>query len=273
MFETTEITTQIATITKDVAQTLLRQNANNRSVSPQNLANVKNSLLRGEWRLNGEAIKVARDGSLLDGQHRLIAVAETGIPIETVVISGLEPEIQATMDTGKSRTLGDVLRMRGYAQSHSLAALATGLERMDNYSLRSVVQTGNGAPVSVAQGLARVEREPGLADVVRRVARVKGILPGRIAGVLYYVFSGIDFDDAEHFFDKLQTGEGLEQGNPILALRNILFSARDQRGQKNPVWMMAVTIKAWNKFRAGEEATILRFKQGGAAPDAFPEPI
>ena len=67
---------------------------------------------RGEWRTNSDSIRFNSDGNLRDGQHRLHMVMLTGIPIDAVVIRGIAPDSFVTMDTGKNRTITEVLSIR-----------------------------------------------------------------------------------------------------------------------------------------------------------------
>lgn len=276
MYISNTIKTDIVTITPDIARELLGQNTKNRKISRANLARVTAALENGEWTLNGEAIKIARDGRVLDGQHRLYACAETGVPFQTLIVYGLPDETQDTMDTGKSRGAADVLAINGYSNPNDLAAITTGIIRMENWGLRAATYNGAAAyPVTPKQVLQRVESEPELIDLMQYVMRVrKAGLSSKIAGILFYRFSQIDQVDAQFFFDRLISGENLERGNPILSLRELLLNLKtEMKGARNPGYVAAVTIKAWNKFRAGEECQQLRFKQGGANPEKFPEPI
>lgn len=112
------------TITPEIAKTMLGENVNNRCISRDNVNLFAREIRNGEWRFNGEAIKFGKDGRLLDGQHRLLAVIAADKPLTTLVIRGLEDETQQTMDSGKTRTLGDVLTLRGEKNSTQLASLA-----------------------------------------------------------------------------------------------------------------------------------------------------
>lgn len=271
---TTTLSVQTITITPEYAEKLLGRNTHNRKVSPTNLARVKHALLRGEWKLNGEAIKIAADGRILDGQHRLLASVETGLSFETLVISGLDSETQNTMDTGKSRTLPDVLGLAGYGSASSLAATIAGVIRLQRHGARISLHASSAYPVSVTEAMARLQSEPSLEDLARETKKFGRIgLPGRVASVLYYYFSTIDATDADYFFEKLFAGDSLDRGNPILTLRNALIASKTTKGSANPVHLAAITIKAWNKYRAGESASILRFTPGGANPEAFPEAL
>ena len=180
------------------------------------------------------------------------------------------------MDTGKSRTAADVLSINGYTSSAQLAAIVTGIIRKERWGLRAATYRGASAyQITAKQVLSRLEAEPSLAHLVQIASKMKKAgLSGKVAGILYYVFSGIDQEDTDFFFEKLETGEGLHRGNPILVLRETLTRLRaSTKGQADTGYTAALTIKAWNKFRAGEDVTMLRFTPGGSTPERFPEPI
>lgn len=270
------IKTQITTITASKAKELLGSNTRNRRISRGNLEAIKMSLTRGEWELNGEAVKVARDGTILDGQHRLIACVETGISFKTILVTGLDHRTQNTMDSGKSRTHANVLELNGFKNAVTLAAIISAIIRSEQYAIQvaTAEAAGSSYPLTRNQVLQRAQNEPALIEVASQARKYGPVgLPGKLAGLLIYTFSKIDPEDAEFFFEKLYTGENLERGNPILTLRNTLQALKnDVRGERNQTYLSALTIKAWNKFREGESMMKLSFRIGGANPETFPEP-
>lgn len=276
MFISNTIKTDVVTVTPEIARKLLEQNTRNRRVSKGNYAKVLEAMSAGEWELNGEAIKIARNGQILDGQHRLLVCAENDIPFQTLIVFGLESDTQDTMDTGKSRTAADVLSIEGYQNTVALASTVVAIIRDERWGLKNATTTANQAyAVTPKQVLARVKEEPSLEDLTRFAHTVsKCGLSRKIAGLLFYHFSKIDSDDAQFFFESLRDGVGMERGNPIHTLREHLLSLKsNQRGVLNANYMAAVTIKAWNKFRLGEECKQLKYRPGGANPERFPEPI
>jgi len=276
MFMSNTIKTEVVTITPEIARELLTQNTRNRKVSKANYGKVLEAMSAGEWELNGEAIKIARDGSILDGQHRLLVSAENDLSFQTLVVYGLPAETQDTMDTGKSRGASDVLAINGYKSAANLASIVTGIIRTEKYGLRASTYAGSSSyQVTPKQVLARVEKEPSLVELVPKATAMRAAgLSAKIAGILYYEFSKIDQTDADHFFEKLEFGEGLQRNNPILTLRESLIRDKTSvKGERKSSHMAAVTIKAWNKFRRGESASLIRYVPGGANPEKFPEPI
>lgn len=269
------VTSKVETITPAIARQLLVHNTHNRAASIKVSAYAL-AMRRGEWDLNGEAIKFSGDGTLLDGQHRLLAVIESGVTIQTLVVRGLDSDAQETMDTGKSRSLADVLKLRGEKNSVSLASIVAGIIRAEIYGLKAGVSGGtSNFPVTNAQVTNRIDAEPTLRDLPMRVVYVaqKAHVSTKILGVLYYQFSKIDDEDADFFLDHLLTGEKLDGGSPILTLKRILSDLHDDnKGTRNNVYIAALVIQAWNKFRRGETAKILRWSQGGAHPQPFPMP-
>lgn len=276
MFMSNTIKTEVVTISPETARELLTQNTRNRKVSKANYGKVLEAMSAGEWELNGEAIKISRDGSILDGQHRLLVCAENDLSFQTLVVYGLPSETQDTMDTGKSRGASDVLAINGYKSTANLASIVTGIIRTEKYGLRASTYSGaHSYQVTPKQVLARVQKEPSLVELVPKATAMRAAgLSAKIAGILYYEFSKIDQTDADHFFEKLEFGEGLQRNNPILTLRESLIRDKTSvKGERNSSHMAAVTIKAWNKFRRGESASLIRYVPGGANPEKFPEPI
>lgn len=269
----TSIETRIETITPEAAKGYLIKNTRNRKVGGVNYNKIKTSLQRGEWKLNGEAIKIASDGTILDGQHRLMASAETGVSFETLIVTGLPYDTQDTMDTGKTRTLADVLTLNGWKSGTIVAAVVAAIVRTEKYGLRAAFGSNSGWTVTNKEALDRLDNEPAIADVAAWSSRMSRLgLHGRTSGALFYVFSKIDAEDTEFFFARLQSGDGLVTGDSILTLRNLLIAHKSSRGTLPQSYLAAVTIKAWNKFRAGEQCVQLKFTLGGANPERFPEP-
>lgn len=123
-----KITAKVETITPEIAKTMLGENVNNRRISRDNVNLFAREIRNGEWRFNGEAIKFGKDGRLLDGQHRLLAVIAADKPLTTLVIRGLEDETQQTMDSGKNPHLGRRAHLARRKELH--AARLTGPRRV-----------------------------------------------------------------------------------------------------------------------------------------------
>ena len=105
----------------------------------------------------------------------------------------------------------------------------------------------------------------------RRVAN-HTTLSATVVAALWVAFAQIDNEDAEYFFDRLVDGVELEAGSPIRVLRSSLEVLSKQKGERNRVYLSALTIKAWNAYREGRSISLLKFRPGGSKPEPFPEP-
>lgn len=115
-----DITTII--IDKDLAESILSRNTNNRGISKTHLAFLKSELINDNWKFNGQTIVIGKSGRLLDGQHRLTAVVETGISMETLIIKNVDEGSFTTIDTGKQRGGSDVLSIHGAQHGAHMAS-------------------------------------------------------------------------------------------------------------------------------------------------------
>lgn len=265
------------TITPDQAARLLERNENNRKFSPnaKRFRQLCRALTNGEWQFNGDAIRIDWNGRLIDGQHRLQAVVATGTPIDTILVEGLNPQSQETMDTGKARTVADFLSMRGEKNAAILAAVILRRSVADATTLKTAF--GIGASVrTVSEQLAYFNDHPELREYAARgqAIRKNVALTGALAATLMVEFDRRDKEDSDYFWARLYDGAGLPDGSPILVLRNTLIRLRDkERGRLPETYLAALTIKAWNKYRRGETIGGLNYRVGGANPEKFPEVI
>jgi hypothetical protein len=257
-------------ITPPVARAILEANTRNRPLRPGRVTQLASAIKRGEWKLNGETLKLAVDGTLIDGQHRLSAVLEAEAPIETLVMRDLPIEAQDTVDTGRKRRLADILKIEGYSDSHALAAGINMLHRFRS-GLR-IDYSQSGAP-SALQAIELIQREPEIVKSVAVARTVAKQVPGPI-GVfiaLHCVFFKVDPGPTEEFYLRLKDGADLPKGDPLLHLRNQLMRPRKDRGYAQaPATVMGMTIKAFNLRRAGRRVELLTFRKNEQLPTVDP---
>jgi len=66
------------------------------------------------WLTTHEAVAFDWNGELVDGQHRLEMISQSGQSIKTLIVLGLDPEVRMVVDTGIPRHPHDVLKLLGY---------------------------------------------------------------------------------------------------------------------------------------------------------------
>lgn len=91
------------------AKSLLERNTNNRKLRETVVDYYANEMINGNWVDNGDPIRIARSGRLLNGQHRLSAVVKAGVSLPFHFLSNLSEESFEQMDNGAKRTLNDNL--------------------------------------------------------------------------------------------------------------------------------------------------------------------
>lgn len=266
-----EVRAKTMTISPSVAKQWLEKTAPNRRVSPQAVTRYASDMREGRWAANGSTIVMGASGKILDGQHRLSAIIEAGIPVEMIVVSGVEDEAFMTIDTGRPRSPADVLRVMGYPNHINLAASARQLILYEDTGGFGWGEGTLSQQELIATAASRAEE---LEEGIRACQSVWSKLGGAtgVWVVLWLKLGEIDPLDRNLFFGALVDGEGLNAGNPMLALRNYLLERRGRRGGRRgmaPQMLAALVIKAWNKYRNHESVERL----GWRGDEPFPEPI
>jgi len=103
----------LVTITPEMAEEMLKKNIGNRKINQANVNRIAADMATGNYRLNGETIKVSSNGEILDGQHRLLAAVKSGMTFRTYIVYNVERESIGTIDMGKGRSVADSLNVMG----------------------------------------------------------------------------------------------------------------------------------------------------------------
>lgn len=262
---------EVVEVTPEMAATWLENNPHNRSIRVKHVEALAADMKSGDWRLNGETIKITSDGVLVDGQNRLSAIVEADVPVRTFVAFNVPMEDQTTVDTGAKRTLGDVLKLNKVSNPVTVAAILTRVWTVENGSIRNPLRP------SVSQALRLYEDNMDDIDEAARVAartvsRLRVKIPLAPIGSCYFYFSRIDPEDADVFFEKLGTGADLSVGDGIYALRSWITLRAAEKGQMDTTLFHAVIIKGWNAWRDGKVTHFIKWQSGGSRPENFPEP-
>lgn len=261
---------EIVDVTPQLAETWLSRNPNNRNVRRAVVDSYARDIEAGRWRLNGETIKFGPGGVLLDGQHRLSAVAQTGTTVQMVIVRDLSNDVMATVDTGAKRSYGDALKLAGEDNTSTLAAV---IRRAVMWERGMRTNTGAIKPTALEMD-DFLDRNPEIrasADLASRLAS-RERLPASVIGLCHFLFAKIDPDAATWFFLRVADGDGIPATDPIAVLRNRVIKLRVSGGRINETEGLALTIRAWNAHRAGETRTKLQMPKGGLTNENFPEP-
>lgn len=266
-----EARVRVQIITPEDARHLLANNTLNRNINDRTVSTIARDMKNGDWVLNGESIKISDTGRLLDGQHRLSACVRAGVPFETLVISGLPESAMDTVDAGRKRTAGDVLKMHGFINNNSLAAAAKTIMDYKQHGIREVRTTATA--YSNSEVLAFVEANPDVRVCTQKALQLHkatgGLMAPATGALIYYMFMQVDEAAAARFFSMLQTGADLDEFSPILKLRNYLIGIRASKINRTTASYRTIILamKCWNKWRTNQPVVNLSFRENEQIPE------
>lgn len=255
--------TTIETITPEIAREYLSKMAKNRPVSKGRVKQYATAIRHGKWEENGDAIRFNSRGEFIDGQHRLLAVIETGISITCVVVRGIKEDAFSSIDTGKRRSGADVLGIEGYKNT---ALLASSLALVGRY-----YDDRNG-PVHVysnSEILDLCDKYPDIQPSVLFAAKNrnrKAFIRPAIVAAYHYLFSKTDREMSDLFWSSLINGAGLNENDPVLMLRERLQANAAANTKLTDEAVRAIVIKVWNAFYTGSPLKLLRYTSSEGFP-------
>lgn len=269
---------EIVEITPEMAEQILSFNTDNfRSVDKRRVERYANDIRSGLWELTGDTIKI-NGNTLIDGQHRLMAVVASGRTIRTAIAWNVA-ESAIHIDRGKPRTIAQWLKHLGMKDANNIAAtalLALQHERGKWGRVRLQVEEYQDTDII---NYARDHYES-LRASVNMAARSKGLLYRSIAGAIIHIGCNRKIPDEDElvvwFWDGVANGNGLEENDPPLALRNRLVASKlSKNAQISTHYMRWIATIAWNKAATGNEATAhsLRVRSIGPNKQATPNHV
>ena len=254
----TKVTSKVETVTPEKAARWLKKNRRNRALNRHRVNQFAADMKAGLWRVTPQGVGFDINDDLNDGQHRLHAIIAAGVPVEILVVRGLEPESQEVVDTGQARTLGQTLTLRGEKRANQLAAA---LRLLYGYRCAGDTHWSLLNEVSKSQFLELLEQEPLLRDSLRPAGRwaFPGVATG-VSTVMHYLFTEVDAQLAEEFFDAVATGENLSNTDPAFKLRRVFLNQAKLPADRRvgAALIARQTVKAFNAYALGQEIRQLK---------------
>ena len=248
------IVAEVVRITPAMATSWLRANKINRPVRKRHMNFLASEIHAGNWQVNGQAIVIAENENVLDGQHRLLAVIEAGQAIDTLVVYGISESAFATIDTGAVRTGADALclHFRDYAHQ-TVKAVATAVPWVMMLE-RGSCHHGN-SKVSNTDIICYAREHLSLfhhAEQIQSFPKDNRPISVGVGTALYEVCARKDEDKADEFFRDIYTGENLHRHDVEWVLRETFQKDAQRTTSKLPTPIkVRMTIKAWNWRRRG----------------------
>lgn len=222
MKEETNMSMTYELITPEMAADLLETNENNRTISSGTVTAYMNDMLAGNWdETVGVAISIDEDGNLRDGQHRLMAIAKSGVPIRMWVCRNVSS--YGIYDNNRKRRASDqIMIMRSdfeaIYRSTRYIGVARAIIMINDHTRRTVT------PKEI---IDFTESNKELLDgfflnIDQSTAPKISLSVVHLAMFTAYL-ANVSIDDIVQYYEILRTGMATNaEEHPIIAYRNYL---------------------------------------------------
>lgn len=228
-----------------MAKTMLVHNTNNfRKHSAGTVASYARMMKEGRWLHTREGICFDRDGALLNGQHRLMAVIQSGETVSFTVWFGCDSQEAEVVDKPRVRGLGQLLHHAGTKNSNAIGSLGNLLDFVtdsktakDTGAMRNYIATLNATALQAAVQEGR-----------RASKKLSHIAALSLAH--YWIATGTARSHALlDFWNTLIEGGGTNR--PLLKLRDTLLeNRRTPVSREYTVGKTDYVVAVWNATAA-----------------------
>lgn len=255
---------EVVNVTPEQANAWLEFNVRNRALSQTSIRQWADDMVNGRWTFNGMPICFDREGRLINGQHRLHAIVMAGVTIQMLVVYGLEPSSQMTMDIGRTRAVGQQLSLLGISNGADMASMGTALIRWKSCGDRVWASSNRPSKPEVMNYVI-------LNHDVMAKALIEGHAAQKATGAPRVTHAAVaararmtGWDDEWGYFHAgFISGANLSVGDSRLELRSRIIRLSNRSGQNE--WYqqqrVAVTTKAFNAYLEGRSVKLLRFNR------------
>jgi len=165
----------------------------------------------GYWTFTPESVVFSKGGVLQNGQNRLWAITEAGVPVWLMVDFGWPDDLLQRIDRGAARTNSDALMVEGVANSAQMSGAYTITEKYLR-SVGSAQRWTHFLPTS-SEVLEAYREESELWDAAVAIGRraydsVDGLGPSTWTAAAYLIIKARDIEAAEDFFGEFIAEEG-----------------------------------------------------------------
>lgn len=252
----------VENITVDKAKKFLEHNDNNRKFNKNHVKELVDAMKNGNFiGCNGDLIQFDKYGNLMNGQHRLRAIVESGIPQKMEIGYGYEEDVKYHINDGRPVSLTDNGKMflNGYgvdASSFSVAKRVLGYNNVHNFDGKMNFDV--------------MEIEKYVIDNLddfkhistRKKSKLCQIRNKTLVKAIEIVANQKSNGKSKAFFDMLYSCENLVKGSPAYTL-SAWYKAHERYGTFGENGATMATIIALNAFMNGESLGKIRLLKDG----------
>ncbi|MFJ9841643.1 hypothetical protein ACIRYZ_14465 [Kitasatospora sp. NPDC101155] len=248
-----------------MAKTFLSRTSVNRRLDMGRVRALAVAILHGEWKLTHQGIAFDEDGALVDGQHRLHAIATAGTPVDMFVVDGLANDVFPVLDSGKSRSAADALLS---TEAKCRPMLASTIRHVILFkTMPNDPWSGSRAYVPNDRILAAYTEDKDRFEEAVRIGRElsKHLFASQtaVAAGFFVTNEAAPAAEIDEWISGLKSGASLDAGDARLALREVPRETQ-RRGSKRRMDVrdqVSIYIKAWNAWVEPEKAGELRLRR------------
>lgn len=267
------VSAEIVNVTPAQAREWLESNQVNRNLRQGAMLAYRRDMEEGRWVLTAEPIHFSRTGRLLNGQHRLTALAgSTGVKsVELMVVTGLPDQAQILMDQGASRKASDALIIaEGHVKNSTLAGSISRWYRLVPQMGPDLNPVALRGQTSTAELVETFRNNPDIAQAAERAAYFRKHVPGSATAIGYtwLHLNRVDSEATAEYFAGMIDMEWSWPSDPRkAAYRRLQIMQRDpdmKASRDTGVMVASVLTRAWNAWRKEESMdTIMTRSRSG----------
>lgn len=264
-----QLISRVETITPVLAEEYLRRNTNNRLLRKNIVSYYAAQMRNGQWMLNGEGIIFNEENVLVDGQHRLAAVVESGADVEMLVVRNADKNSFTTIDSGVSRKIQDTFYVKGIPNANKAASIISRYKRM----CRSLAIMGNSGTAKQGDTPSRQDLlleyssdEEFWQEVVRFAcscwSTMRLMTATEIGGFASYLIKEKKhpMEKVFFFFEQLLKVD-TPQSRTISLYRKRLIQNLTMNKRISPQYNQQLFAKVWNAFVEGRELSCVKWSE------------
>lgn len=227
-------------VTPELALKWLDGNTHNRVINQSHVNRLARDIRAGRFPLTHQGIAFDTTGLLINGQHRLWAIAEAGIPVSLRVFFNEPPEHRHVVDTGQRRTNLDILKITGHAGDATAKHLAT---------LRAMLAGRGSRPgcFTPSEEIDQYRRHRDAVDfAVKHLggSTIRGLATATVRAVIARAYYSADHDRLARFCDVLKTGLPVDPEDQVAVLLN-QFLLRSDGGRNESARRLKYAKTQW----------------------------
>lgn len=249
-------------MTPELAMEWLERNTDNRKLRQGYVDRLMRAMQSGQWKVNGDTIRFTKSGIMFDGQHRLWACFNSGVPFWALVVREIDDDAINTVDINQVKKLSDF--WRGIKNATQLAACMRIVAAWENNDLEHHASGGRYTQPTNEEANRMRDQYPALQESVAFICGHKKLRRMTVPSLLCFLHFATTRKhpkEAAWFFDRLETGVNLQANDALLHLKNQFERERENRGRQrmDDELRMALAIKAWNCSLNRKPCQILRY--------------